>query len=84
MNSENIYEIGTQYIPVGKNRDYVCTVTDILRTYNSKNELVMVRYIAQHEFMGQLVTDPTVVQPTIARGIVKLNESNKARILGSS
>lgn len=65
------YPIGTKYTTRGKH-PVTCTVTDILKTYNSKNELVHTRYISTHEFMGQLVFDYDVVAVTIARGL--LNE----------
>ena len=63
------YAIGTQYTPNGKVKR-LCTVTDILKTYNSKGELVRTRYVATHDFCGQLVTDYDVVAPTIGRGIL--------------
>lgn len=66
-----IYEIGTQFKPVGKHTQ-VCTVTDILRTYNSKGELVNIHYEAYHEFCGQKVTQTNIVATTIARGIFNL------------
>jgi hypothetical protein len=46
----------------------LCAVTDILKTYNSKGELVKIRYVAEHQFMGQTVTDRDVVETTIAMG----------------
>jgi len=48
-----------------------CVVTDILKTYNSRNELVSIRYVATHQFLGQTVTDYDVVETTIARGLVE-------------
>lgn len=63
------YAIGTQYKTRGK-QPRLCTVVDILRTYNSANELVKTRYVAQHEFMGQVVTDRDVCATTIAMGLV--------------
>lgn len=68
-----IYEIGTQFKPVGKHTQ-VCTVTDILTTYNSKGELVNTRYMASHEFCGQTVTETNIVAATIARGIFNLTK----------
>ena len=65
------YEIGTQFKPVGKHTP-ICTITDILRTYNSKGELVNTRYEASHEFCGQTVTETNIVAATIARGIFNL------------
>jgi hypothetical protein len=65
----NEYKIGTKYTPKGKN--YVCTVTDILKTYNSKIQLVRIRYVSSHEFMGQTVTEYDVCGVTIARGLLQ-------------
>jgi hypothetical protein len=64
------YSIGTKFMTNGK-YPKECTVTDIYKTYNSKNELVKTRYVATHEFLGQIVTDYDVVQPTIGRGLIK-------------
>ena len=61
------FEIGTQFI----RRNSKCrveTVTDILKTTNNAGELVKIRYVATHEFMGQIVTDHDVLDTTIARG----------------
>lgn len=69
------YAIGTKFKPVGRKPGQVCTVTDILKTRNSKGELVQVRYVATHEFMGQTVTDRDVVETTIARGFIAAPES---------
>lgn len=64
------FEIGTKFMTRGK-APKLCTVTDILKTYNSANELVKVRYIATHEFCGQVVTDSDVVNATVAMGLIK-------------
>jgi len=66
-NKQPRFAIGTVYRTGGKH-PIECTVTDILRTYNSKGELVKIRYVATHQFCGQLVTDVDVVETTIARG----------------
>lgn len=63
------YPIGTRFKTRGKHpRD--CTVVDVLRTFNSMSELVRVRYVATHEFMGQTLRNNDVVATTIARGLV--------------
>lgn len=49
----------------------VCQVIDILKTYNNAGELVSIRYVSVHEFMGQKVTDSNVVETTIAMGLIK-------------
>ena len=62
------YVIGTKFIrSTGKQRKDVETVTDILTTTNSKGELVSTRYVATHDFMGQVVTDSDIPASTIAR-----------------
>lgn len=63
------YAIGTQFKTRGK-APRLCTVTDILKTYNSAGELVKTRYVAQHDFMGQKVNDYDVVATTIAMGLI--------------
>ncbi len=67
---ENKYSIGTHYTTRGKN-PRICTVVDILKTYNSKGDLVRVRYVSTHQFAGQTVTDYDVIPATIARGLNK-------------
>lgn len=58
-------EIGTEF----KNRKgQACKVTDILKTYNSKNDLVKVRYVVEHQLMGQAVIDNDVLEITIQKG----------------
>jgi hypothetical protein len=63
-------KIGMQYMSAGKH-PRLCTVTDILKTYNSKGELVKTRYESTHEFLGQTVTNHDLVQPTIALRLIK-------------
>lgn len=60
------FKIGQQFRPVGK-QARICTIEDIHRTYNSKNELVKVRYVVSHTFMGQTIMDYDCVETTIAR-----------------
>lgn len=64
------YAIGTRFKTGGKH-PRLCTVTDILKTYNSKGELVRVRYVATHDFLGQSVADNDVCAVTIARGLAQ-------------
>jgi hypothetical protein len=63
------YAIGTQFKTRGKHAR-LCVVTDVYKTYNSKGELVHVRYVAEHEFMGQKLAERDIVAATIARGLV--------------
>jgi hypothetical protein len=65
-------EIGSKFI---RNRgklknDRVETVTDILKTYNSAGDLVKTRYVAEHDFLGQKVTDRDVCLVTIVKGLI--------------
>lgn len=69
METPKLYPIGTKFKTGGK-APRTCTVTDILKTYNSKGDLVSIRYVATHEFLGQTVTDRDVVAVTIARGLI--------------
>lgn len=62
------YQIGQQFKTRGK-FPRLCTVTDILKTYNSKDELVKILYVATHEFMGQTITNYEVCETTIAMGL---------------
>lgn len=64
------YEIGQQYIASGKRKD-ICTIVDIYKTYNSKNELVKIGYVTEHKFLGQTIKEYDVPQATIARGLIK-------------
>lgn len=58
------YPIGTKYISRGKRKD-ICTVVDFLTTTNSKGEIIKIRYVATHDFMGQTVTDYDVLEGSI-------------------
>lgn len=62
------YAPGTQYMSRGKHKK-LCTVTDALFTYNLSGDLVRVRYISTHEFLGQTVRDTDVCAATIAMGL---------------
>ena len=70
------YPIGTKFMSLGKS-PYECTVIDVLKTYNSKNELVRIGYEAAHEFLGQIVTEHNLPAASIARGIFALEEKLK-------
>lgn len=63
------FSIGTKFQTMGKHPK-VCTIVDILKTYNAKGDLVKIRYIATHEFMGQTVADYDVPDATVARGLL--------------
>ena len=47
-------QIGTKFTMRNKRKDQ-CTVIDILKTYNSKKELVKTMYLCEHDFLGQKV-----------------------------
>lgn len=65
MDREPRFAIGQQFISRGKH-PRLFTVRDILKTYNSKGEMVKLRYVATFELMGQQVTDYDVVETSIA------------------
>lgn len=64
------FHIGQQFMTRGRN-PRLCTITDILRTFNAAEQLVQTRYVATHEFMGQTVTDRDVCETTIAMGALQ-------------
>ena len=64
------YKIGTRYKTSGKH-PRECTVTDIHYTYNAGGKLVAIRYVSNHEFCGQKVTETDIVETTIARGFIE-------------
>ena len=59
--------VGTQYLDRNKR---ICTVMDIWSTYNLAGELVQTRYVCQHVFMGQTVTERDVLAITIQKNRV--------------
>ena len=63
-------QIGMKFIKRGDKQKHVRTVTDCHKTYNLAGELVKTRYVATHEFCGQLMTESDLVQPTICIGLV--------------
>lgn len=64
------FTIGTKFKTRGR-YPQLCTVADVLRTYNDADEWVKTRYMATHEFMGQTVFDVDVSETTIAMGEIK-------------
>ena len=69
MNSECL--LGKQYIRTSwRKNPKLCTVVDVLKTYNKAGELVKTRYVSEHEFLGQTVVDRDVCETTILRGEV--------------
>ncbi len=69
MNREPKYPTGTKFNTRHK-VPRTMQVVDILKTYDSKGELVEIRYVATYQFLGQTVTDRDVVETTIAMGII--------------
>ncbi len=62
-------EIGDTFLSNGKHKK-LCTVSDIYKTYNSKNELVKTSYVAFHLFMGQTIYERDICKVTIQRGLI--------------
>lgn len=65
------FKIGQQFIRQHTKRKDVETITDILTTRNTSDEVVKIRYVAEHDFMGQTVTDYDVLDTTIAKGLIE-------------
>jgi len=64
------FKIGTKYRTSGK-APRLCTVIDIWTTYDDAGNIVMRRYVSEHEFMGQRILDRDVLATTIAKGLVE-------------
>lgn len=65
-----MYAIGTKFMTRGK-APRECTIVDIHTTTNSAGEVVKVRHVATHAFLGQTITDYDVCDVTIARGLIQ-------------
>ena len=61
---------GTTYNSSGKNSK-VCTVINVLTTHNLAGDLVAIRYVTTHDFMGQKIISNSVLQTTIAMRLIK-------------
>ena len=61
------FSVGDTFKTRGKH-PRLCTIRDILVTYNSKGELVKIRYVADHELNGQTISDYDVCETTVLMG----------------
>ena len=61
-------EIGTKFIRIGRKENNVCTVVDIYKTYNSKNELVKTAYLCEWKLLDNTIRDE-FCKTTILRGL---------------
>lgn len=64
---ETKFKIGEQFKTRGKS-PRICTIVDIYKTFNSAGKLVRLRYVATHDFAGQVVTDYDVPETAVAMG----------------
>lgn len=69
------FTIGTKFLPVGKHTK-IHEIVDILKTYNSKSEIVAIEYLVTHDYLGQAVSG-RVGDATVARGIENLKATTK-------
>ena len=65
------FPVGTIFMSGGKHPRR-CVVRDILTTRNLAGQVVRIRYVAEHDFAGQVMRDPDVSPVAIARGFVSL------------
>lgn len=70
LNTVKVWPIGTKYKTKGK-YPRLCTVIDILRTYDKDDRLVKISYISTHDFLGCTTYNRDVCAATIAIGEVK-------------
>lgn len=61
------FQIGHEFTTRGKSPNR-CVIVDVWQTYNSAGDLVKLRYVATHTFMGQTVTSYDVCETTVAVG----------------
>lgn len=71
-----VHPIGTWFLPVGKNKRPQ-KVVDIITSFNSKGDLIAVRYVSEHDFCGQTVVARDLPRATVSRGIMNLSASGK-------
>jgi|TARA_R110000868_G_scaffold36922_2_gene130586 hypothetical protein len=57
-------QIGKQYKTRGKH-PRLCTVIDVHTTYNQAGDIVKIRHVSEHDFLGQKVIDRDVSITTI-------------------
>lgn len=67
------FTIGTVFTRKRTNSAQEYTIVDILRTYNSKDELVKIRYVGECKFLGQTITDSDITDTEIARSLFDTN-----------
>lgn len=60
--------VGTKFIRRGTTRKDIETVIDVHTTFNLKGEIVHVRYVSSHVFMGQELVCRGIPATTILRG----------------
>ena len=65
------FRTGTKFKRRGRKHPRIETVVDVITWINLAGETVGIRYIATHEFMGQVITDKDVLHTTISRGLIK-------------
>lgn len=65
--SRTNFKPGTKYLSNTKH-PRLYTVTDVHVTSNLAGEIVSTRYVATHDFLGQIVTARDVLHTTIAIG----------------
>lgn len=60
---------GTTFMSRGRH-PRLCTVVDVHMTHNLAGEHIRTRYVAIHEFMGQVITNTDVTETAVAMGLV--------------
>jgi hypothetical protein len=62
-----LFPIGTQFTTRHKHPK-TCVVVDRLTTRNESGDIVSLKYVCTHQFMGQTLTSYDVPETTIAMG----------------
>lgn len=68
------FTIGTVFTRKRKNSAQDYTIVDIYRTYDSKDNLVKLRYVGECKFLGQTIIDSEITDTEIARSLFDANK----------
>lgn len=65
------YPIGTTFTMRHGKITRVHTVVDFYTTTNMAGEIVLQRYVAAHDFLGQQLITVNITETAISRGLIK-------------
>ena len=66
------FNVGTKFISRSNKTKAVETITDIIRELNHKGDFIKLRYVAEYESNGEVITNRGIVDTTIAMGLIQV------------